>query len=72
MFETNRTNCDPVRSCSDRAGMSRVSSPARGAEPLTDPELALCGRKTSNGNTANGMRLKQPFSNVRVPRRKSP
>lgn len=59
MFETNRTNCDPVRSCNDLSGMPCVNSSTSGAAPLRGPEPALRGRKTSNGNTANGMRLTQ-------------
>jgi hypothetical protein len=59
MFETKRTNCDPVRSCTDLAGMPRVNSSTRGAQPLTELGLALRGRKTTNGNTANGMRMKR-------------
>ena len=72
MFETNRTNCDPVRSWSDLAGMARVNSSTRGSEPLSDVGFALRGRKTSNGKTANGMRLKQLSRNVVAPRRKRP
>ena len=72
MFETKRTNCDPVRSCSDLPGMPCVNSSTSGTEPLRGPELALRGRKMSNGNTAKGMRLKQRTSNAVAPVAKGP
>jgi len=72
MFVTNRTNCDPVRSCNDLAGMPCVNSSTSGAESLRDLGLALRGRKTTNANTANGTRLKQLSGNLVAPVAKGP
>jgi hypothetical protein len=52
--------------------MARVNSSTSGSEPLSDVGFALRGRKTINGNTANGMCLKQRSRNVVAPVAKGP